>query len=88
MVAVCVDGHHGVMAIASDLGPRVGEDGVRSAVRPGARVPDDGARFELACSGCGYGVVVRIAPDRCPMCQGTVWEHVSALTGKPARRAA
>ncbi len=33
------------------------------------------ARFELRCSACGYGVVVRIAPERCPMCRGSVWEH-------------
>lgn len=33
--------------------------------------------FELRCSDCGYGVVVRMAPDRCPMCRGSVWEHPS-----------
>ncbi|MES1246110.1 MAG: hypothetical protein ABUS54_00370 [Actinomycetota bacterium] len=32
-------------------------------------------RFELRCTGCGYGVVVAIAPERCPMCSGGVWEH-------------
>lgn len=31
--------------------------------------------FDLRCSGCGYGVVVRIAPESCPMCAGTTWEH-------------
>jgi hypothetical protein len=34
-----------------------------------------GETFELRCSSCGYGVVVRIAPEACPMCLGTVWEH-------------
>jgi rubrerythrin len=32
-------------------------------------------RFELHCSTCGYGIVVRIAPERCPMCSGSTWEH-------------
>jgi rubrerythrin len=31
--------------------------------------------FDLRCSSCGYGVAVRIAPDGCPMCRGSVWEH-------------
>jgi len=34
-------------------------------------------RFTLRCADCGYGVVVRMAPERCPMCQGSVWEHSS-----------
>jgi rubrerythrin len=37
------------------------------------------ARFELRCSSCGYGVVVRIAPESCPMCQGSVWEYLPAM---------
>jgi rubrerythrin len=28
-------------------------------------------RMELFCSRCGYGIVCRESPDRCPMC-GTV----------------
>ncbi len=36
---------------------------------------DDEARFELHCAACGCGVVVRIAPDSCRMCHGSVWEH-------------
>jgi hypothetical protein len=39
------------------------------------RGSSDEARFELRCSWCGYGVVVRMAPDACPMCRGSVWEH-------------
>jgi len=33
------------------------------------------ARFQLVCARCGYGVIVRIAPEACPMCRGTAWEH-------------
>ena len=25
--------------------------------------------------GCGYGASRRMAPDRCPMCGGSTWEH-------------
>jgi rubrerythrin len=25
------------------------------------------------CTGCGYGASGRAAPERCPMCGGTVW---------------
>jgi hypothetical protein len=32
-------------------------------------------RFELYCVSCGYGVVVRMAPESCPMCTSTVWEQ-------------
>jgi hypothetical protein len=31
--------------------------------------------FDLRCASCGYGVAVRIAPDRCSMCGGSTWEH-------------
>jgi len=54
-----------------------------------ALVSDDGARFELRCAACGYGVVVRIAPDTCPMCKGTVWEHVAPVpSGDDSQREA
>jgi rubrerythrin len=33
-------------------------------------------RFDLRCSCCGYGVVVRVAPDRCVMCAGSAWEYL------------
>jgi len=33
------------------------------------------SRYNLRCTSCGYGVLVRLAPDRCPMCGETVWEH-------------
>ena len=29
----------------------------------------------LRCADCGYGVSARSAPESCPMCRGTVWEH-------------
>jgi hypothetical protein len=35
-------------------------------------------RFELQCCACGYGVVVQVAPDCCPMCRGTTWEYARA----------
>jgi rubrerythrin len=38
-------------------------------------------RFELSCSTCGYGIVVRIAPERCPMCSGSTWEHPRRRSG-------
>jgi rubredoxin len=41
---------------------------------------DDGVpplRRQFRCSGCGYGASRRIAPDRCPMCSGTVWEFAA-----------
>ena len=33
------------------------------------------ALARLRCVGCGYGVVAAIAPERCPMCRSSVWEH-------------
>ncbi len=45
-------------------------------------------RFEARCTHCGYGVIVRMAPDRCPMCGAGTWEYVdqrvSAGTGAQA----
>jgi len=33
-------------------------------------------KLDLECRACGYGVVNRAAPDRCPMCQRTgAWVH-------------
>jgi rubrerythrin len=34
---------------------------------------------ELRCAACGYGVSVSIAPERCPMCSGTAWEHAAPV---------
>jgi rubrerythrin len=31
------------------------------------------SRVDLSCTSCGYGVVVRIAPERCPMCSSSAW---------------
>jgi hypothetical protein len=36
-------------------------------------------RFELRCTTCRYGVIVRIAPATCPVCHGTVWEYATPL---------
>jgi len=41
-------------------------------------------RFELRCAECGYGVSVQIAPESCPMCRGTVWEHLPGRGQGPA----
>jgi predicted Zn-ribbon and HTH transcriptional regulator len=30
---------------------------------------------QLRCADCGYGVSAQIAPERCPMCSGSVWNH-------------
>jgi hypothetical protein len=34
---------------------------------------------DLRCVACGYGVSVSIAPERCPMCSGAVWEQASQI---------
>lgn len=33
------------------------------------------ALSQFRCADCGYGASRRIAPDRCPMCSGTVWDY-------------
>jgi rubrerythrin len=30
--------------------------------------------FRFRCVGCGYGASCKIAPERCPMCTGRIWE--------------
>ena len=45
-----------------------------------AGAPVDGP---YRCSGCGYGVTVRTALPRCPMCAGETWEP--AATQQPDR---
>ncbi len=45
----------------------------------------DAARFELHCAACGYGVVVRAAPDRCPMCGGSSWRDPARVGWTLAR---
>jgi rubredoxin len=41
------------------------------------------------CSGCGYGASRRMAPDRCPMCSGSVWEYdaLRPFTSPPMEQA-
>ncbi|OAI55338.1 hypothetical protein AYO48_03830 [Gaiella sp. SCGC AG-212-M14] len=66
---------HWVEAQARSCGPRVDE-----TVSPLAQ------RLDLSCSMCGYGIVSRKPPERCPMC------HVDAAWTEsrswPARKAA
>ena len=57
--------------------------GIRSRFVPSSFVnteeptaEDDEARFERRSVACGYGAVVRVAPEACPMCRATVWEYV------------
>ena len=43
-----------------------------------ARAPgvNEATPFQLSrfcCAGCGYGASCRVAPERCPMCGGSVW---------------
>lgn len=52
-----------------------GGTAVLDQVRAGLDRSPRPARVELRCASCGYGVTVRVAPDRCPMCGGSVWEH-------------
>src|SRR5262245_61951971 len=59
---------------------RTGE-GVVAHGRGQARSLPRGGTFELRCSSCSYGVVVQIAPEACPMCRGTVWEHPRRASG-------
>jgi rubrerythrin len=54
---------------------------VRSeAASPGTAFGDV-PRIELRCAVCGYGVIVRTAPETCPMCHGSVWNYA---TPRPA----
>lgn len=66
---------HWVEAQARSCGPRVDET-VSALAR----------RLDLTCSMCGYGIVSRKPPDRCPMC------HVDAAwiepRSSPARKTA
>ena len=41
---------------------------------------DDEARFERRCVACGYGAVVRVAPEACPMCRATVQRYVQLVS--------
>lgn len=36
----------------------------------GGRVAPIARKVDLRCSGCGYGIVCRTPPERCPMCGG------------------
>jgi hypothetical protein len=38
---------------------------------------DLGPLFRFRCTGCSYGASRRSAPERCPMCGGSAWEHDS-----------
>ena len=44
-----------------------------------------GVRVDLVCSVCGYGIVCRTPPERCPMCCGDGrWSKSPGRTGRPA----
>jgi rubrerythrin len=36
-----------------------------------------GPVHRFRCVDCSYGVSRRMAPERCPMCGSSVWEHES-----------
>jgi rRNA maturation endonuclease Nob1 len=40
-------------------------------------IAEPSALIELRCGGCGYGVSVWAAPERCPMCGGSLWESLT-----------
>jgi hypothetical protein len=44
---------------------------------PSPRDVREQSRMELRCTACGYGVVVAVAPEACPMCRGTTWEYAA-----------
>jgi len=46
-------------------------------------------KLELLCSGCGYGIVCRELPERCPMCRSAgAWvEPTAARLGGECRGA-
>jgi CheY-like chemotaxis protein len=51
----------------------------------GSRVATLARRRDLSCSRCGYGIVSREPPERCPMCgTGAAWAEAS----QPASRVA
>ncbi len=35
---------------------------------------ETGPLSRFRCSACGYGASCRMAPERCPMCGGSVWD--------------
>ena len=46
----------------------------RMSERPdGGRVTPLAPKVERCCPACGYGIVCRIPPERCPMCGGVRW---------------
>jgi rubrerythrin len=55
-------------------------------VADGDSRPTPGAAIELRCATCGYGVIVRVAPETCPMCDGGVWDYVAVVAADGRRR--
>jgi rubrerythrin len=49
------------------------------AVAEGRPKSGTGAPFlrQFVCVQCGYGASRAMAPERCPMCSGSVWELAS-----------
>ena len=61
---------------ATAVSPPASPSWVKLAGAGGAAALFEQPRFEFSCSACGYGVVAHMAPESCPMCRGSVWEHV------------
>jgi hypothetical protein len=36
-----------------------------------------GPLFRFRCTNCAYGASRQAAPEQCPMCGGSTWEHES-----------
>jgi hypothetical protein len=47
---------------------------------------ESAARCEFRCRRCGYGIVVRASPPRCPMCRGNAWQRWPEMN--PSKRQA
>lgn len=55
-----------------------------AGVRGRARVTPVAPKVDLFCSVCGYGIVCRTPPERCPMCGDGRWSKSPGQTGRPA----
>jgi hypothetical protein len=41
---------------------------------PPTHEPLSSPKHTVRCADCGYGAVVRVLPEACPMCRGSKWE--------------
>jgi rubrerythrin len=44
-----------------------------------------GEPHRYCCVACGYGIVVRALPEKCPMCRASVWETAGDRERAPRR---